>query len=75
MSLQNHTQGVTDMGQKEPGDEAMTNADPFIDGYFTERVLAGERPSYGYPTNHLPETTIARMGIVTSFMAARKPNK
>lgn len=42
----------------------------FIDGYFTGRVKAGERPSYGYPANHLPETDGSTMELVTSFMAA-----
>jgi hypothetical protein len=53
--------------------EAMEDRDLYIEGYFTQRVRAGERPKYGYPTNHLPETTIARMQIHTSFMASRKP--
>lgn len=29
----------------------MSNRDPFIDGYFTERVRSGERPDYGYPAS------------------------
>jgi hypothetical protein len=48
--------------------EAMENRDPFIAGYFTQRVQSGERPKYGYPANHLPETTGARMEVCTSFM-------
>lgn len=60
--------GTTDTEIKEP----VGNLDLFIDGYFTQRVRAGERPDYGYPTNHLPETTVARMQIHTSFMASRK---
>jgi len=43
----------------------------YINGYFTRRLKGGERPTYGYPTNHLPETTTTTMTIVTSFMAAR----
>jgi hypothetical protein len=43
----------------------------FIDGYFTRRVQAGERPKYGYPANHLPETDGDSMELVTSFVAAR----
>ena len=58
--------------QDERTQEAMSNRDLFIDGYFTDRVRSGDRPDYGYPTNHLPETTIARMEIHTSFMASRK---
>ena len=57
----------------EPEGAMAAEADPYIDGYFTQRVRAGERPDYGYPTNRLPETTIARMEIHTSFMASRKP--
>jgi len=44
----------------------------FIDGYFTQRMNAGDRPQYGYPANHLPDATNARMEIVTSFMASHK---
>jgi hypothetical protein len=38
----------------------------FIDGYFTQRVKAGDRPSYGYPKNHLPETE-GESEVVTIF--------
>ena len=55
--------------------EAMQNRDLFISGYFTQRVRSGDRPNYGYPANHLPETTGARMEIDTSFMASRKSKK
>ncbi len=44
----------------------------FIDGYFSQRVRAGDRPNYDYPINHLPKTNGATMEVVTSFMAARK---
>jgi len=68
--------GVIQMVESEQENrEAMANRDPFIDGYFTQRIRSGEQPCYGYPTNHLPETTIARMGIDTSFIAARKSKK
>lgn len=55
--------------------DTMKNRDPFIDGYFTQRVRSGDRPNYGYPTNHLPETTGARMEVNTSFMVCRKSKK
>jgi hypothetical protein len=58
---------------KRESKEAVENRDLYIDGYFTQRVRAGERPKYGYPANHLPKTTDARMQIHTSFMASRKP--
>lgn len=47
----------------------------FIDGYFDQLIQAGKRPSYGYPTNHLPETTIDEMDVVTGFMVATKSKK
>jgi hypothetical protein len=46
----------------------------FLNGYFTERFAMGDRPSYGYPKNHLPETTLEEIEVVTGFMAA-KPSK
>ena len=67
---------VTAMSEKEgKAGEPVQNRDPFIDGYFTQRVDSGERPKYGYPTNHLPVTTGARMEINTSFMVSRKSKK
>jgi hypothetical protein len=59
----------------EKTSETMKNRNPFIDGYFTQRIDSGERPKYGYPTNHLPETTGARMEVNTSFMVSRKSKK
>ncbi len=47
--------------------------DLFIDGYFSQRVRAGDRPDYDYPINHLPKATGRTMEVVTSFVAARKP--
>ena len=40
-------------------------------GYFTGRLLAGERPQCGYLPNHLPETTVNDMEVVNLFMTAR----
>jgi hypothetical protein len=42
--------------------------DFFVDGYCHARALAGDRPSYGYPANHLPKTT-GSTKIKTIFMA------
>jgi hypothetical protein len=70
-----HTDGVTVMSSDAESREAMEIRDPFIDGYFAQRIKSGERPKYGYPTNHLPETTGARMEVRTSFMVSRKPKK
>jgi hypothetical protein len=42
----------------------------FIDGYFSEQFALGIRPDYGYPKNHLPETILDSMEVVTGFMAA-----
>lgn len=44
----------------------------FLDGYFFQQFAAGERPDYGYPKNHLPETSLESMEVVTGFMAKRK---
>lgn len=51
-----------------------TNEPPcsFVSGYFTDQFAAGERPDYGYPKNHLPETTLDNMEVVTGFMASQK---
>lgn len=73
----NKPNGVTVMNTRNETEraDAMQDRDPFIDGYFTQRVRSGERPDYGYPANHLPETTGARMKIDTSFIASRKSKK
>ena len=39
-----------------------------IDGYFSTRAKAGERPTYGYPANHLPEAK-GSMELKTSFLS------
>ncbi|SDO49162.1 hypothetical protein [Afipia sp. GAS231] len=41
----------------------------FIKGYLTDRFAAGKRPIYGFPTNHLPETTGEDMEATTGFLA------
>lgn len=46
----------------------------FLNGYFTEQFAAGVKPGYGYPKNHLPETTLEKIEVVTGFMAAKAPN-
>jgi len=45
----------------------------FIEGYFTKRFEAGEQPNYGYPKNHLPETT-GELKVATAFLSPR-PSK
>lgn len=60
------------MSQNQTNQNQKDSPSPFIDGYFTSRVVSGERPDYGYPTNHLPEPTFESMQVVTSFMASRK---
>ncbi|RYC31893.1 hypothetical protein D3273_10685 [Lichenibacterium minor] len=42
----------------------------FISGWFTKQFDAGKQPKYGYPTNHLPETTDKPMDMVTGFVTA-----
>jgi hypothetical protein len=44
----------------------------YLDGYFAQQFAAGARPDYGYPKNHLPETTLDSMEVVTGFMASAK---
>jgi hypothetical protein len=44
----------------------------FIEGYLDERFKAGQRPTYGYPKNHLPHAGETRMQVVPSFVGARK---
>lgn len=34
---------------------AATRPDLFVEGYFSTRVMDGDKPSHGYPSNHLPE--------------------
>jgi hypothetical protein len=57
-------------------DDALTNRSNseccFIEGYFAQQFAAGVRPDYGYPKNHLPQTTIQSMEVVTGFMAKPK---
>lgn len=47
----------------------------FLDGYFTQQFAAGARPEYGYPKNHLPETEVESMEVVTGFMATKNASK
>jgi hypothetical protein len=42
----------------------------FIEGYLTDRFAAGDLPTYGFPKNHLPETTGGQMQVVTGFLAS-----
>lgn len=44
----------------------------FIEGYLDTRFKSGERPTYGYPKNHLPEARGQKMQVVTSFSGAHK---
>ena len=44
----------------------------YIDGYFSEQFALGNRPIYGYPKNHLPETILDSMEVVTGFMASAR---
>lgn len=57
-------------------DESLTHsngAEPcrFVEGYFSEQFAAGKRPDYGYPKNHLPETNLESMEVVTGFLAGK----
>ena len=43
----------------------------FISGWFTAQVDAGKEPDYGYPKNHLPETRVDAVDMVTGFVACK----
>lgn len=40
----------------------------YVDGYFTERWSAGDRPQYGYLAASLPDVGAATMPVVSGFM-------
>jgi len=42
--------------------------DLMIVGYFGTRAKAGERPTYGYPPNHLPQAS-GTMKVRTAFLS------
>jgi hypothetical protein len=60
------------MGESRKENERPEMPSLFIDGYFSQRLRAGDEPKYGYPANHVPETTLPSMEVVTGFLAARK---
>lgn len=43
---------------------------PFIDGYVTQRWKKGDQPSYGYPTNHVPDSSGGTMDVLTGAISA-----
>jgi hypothetical protein len=47
----------------------------YVEGYFSDRTWKGEQPDYGYPPNHVPHATIAKMKIETGYMTALKTKK
>lgn len=53
------------------GEEGL-NSQMFVSGWFTAKCLNGDEPNYGYPKNHLPETTISEMRVETGFLSSRK---
>ena len=55
-----------------PVPEQSDTMEPFIDGYFSQRMKSGEKPNYGYPSNHVPKTTVKSMKVVPSFVAGLK---
>lgn len=59
------TQGTNEMPSE-------ANQSIYIDGYFTECVRKGEKPSYGYPTNHLPAVGTHSMEVKTGFIETVK---
>ncbi len=56
------------MAEQEDGKPCL-----FIEGYFSDRVKAGERPTYGYPKSPLPEVPEgAEMQVGSSFIDSLK---
>jgi hypothetical protein len=47
----------------------------FVEGYFSDRIWSGENPKYGYPANHVPETTFKAMVVKTGFVCALEAGK
>jgi hypothetical protein len=47
----------------------------FIEGHFSDRIWSGEEPKYGYPTNHVPDTTFPAMVVETGYVVALKAAK
>lgn len=52
--------------------ETQVPSQVFLGGWFTDRCIRGDEPNYGYPKNHMPETTQTSMSVQTVFMASRK---
>lgn len=42
----------------------------YVDGWFTKEFAEDRKPTYGYPPNHLPETTPKVVKMVTGFIAS-----
>lgn len=51
--------------------EAGERGDPYIRGYFSDRIRDGEQPDYGYRGNHLPDVGNATMSVRSGFMKHR----
>lgn len=48
---------------------------PYIVGYLTDLFDSGKEPQYGYPKNHLPDTSPGEMEVVTGFLATPPSSK
>jgi hypothetical protein len=59
--------------QERPHDQSEGSL--FVKGYFTDRIRKGERPQYGYPANHVPETTFPHMEVETGYLTALRSRK
>ncbi len=56
-------------------DGAAERPSPYIEGYLTQLFESGKEPNYGYPKNHLPETSEGDMEVVTGFLATPPSSK
>ncbi len=44
----------------------------YTDGYYARRILKGDRPAHGYPTNHLPKPAKKRTATKPGYIALKK---
>lgn len=71
-----HVRAVTDSGWHEM--ESTLDAKKgvvYVEGYLSDRMSKEGPPQYGYPINHLPESTVRSMTLETSFLEARKHSR
>lgn len=63
------------MADQNPVPREIEGIPLFVEGYFSDRIWNGETPKYGYPANHVPETTFKTMVVKTGFVCALEAGK